>query len=672
MPFSSVPEQLARDSAAAPPDAALQRPPARPPRSRAIKRLEYALLGLVLIWALVIRVYRLDAPLFWVDESESTINALTILQHGLPLDRYLGQPVYENTLVEPWPGNEEYEFKDSSYSNKRVAIYHGWLPLYAMAGSLKAMGVRPDSVPDRLTVKHSDEEMSRMTIAARLPAVVFSMALLVLLFLAGSEMYGRDAAWAALVIGAFSERVLDFARQARYYSATVTFSTACCLMLWRIHRHGRWRDYLIAAVVFVLLFYTHVVTFLVASAAGALLLLSSAVWRRGALPKLAVFCLIVLGCALPWLLGSGFLSQARGIPNAFPYLDFPQDLFTFPMSKLHTVLLLAAGLLGLIAAEVMRRRLPPRFARPFRDGRAAFFFLFGWVVLGYLSFVTMMPAVSYIFTRMQLPMLGPGAVLAGLIFAAIARAIMRRPQPLAAVALAAVFMLVFAHVKPWPGDPGTTLSRNTGEMIRWLRGREFAPGTRIYATPNSHLTYSVYTGMPVQSVAPVRKSWLDSYPGPVVVIENMPHYMVPTAQELREALHNPDISNDEAGGWGAYIIGRAWREKLPERFASVFPPLSSETVRPEIRPLIDSRPQETVKYLQVTDNPIFVVPAVFRGYPLRELPDWWQVYFYRFADVDRHTGKNLNFLDRIRNAKATVLFSGWTVYESPTPAVPAP
>ena len=58
---------------------------------------------------------------------------------------YLGLPIYENTLPpSSWPGNREYEFRDSSYTAKGIAIYHGWLPLYSMAISLKAFGVLPD------------------------------------------------------------------------------------------------------------------------------------------------------------------------------------------------------------------------------------------------------------------------------------------------------------------------------------------------------------------------------------------------------------------------------------------------------------------------------------------------------------------------------------------------
>src|SRR6185503_9730492 len=107
------------------------------------KTLEYVLLAVVLAWATCLRAWNLSAPLFWVDEAESTINALTIVREGLPVNHYMGLPIYENTLVDPWPSNPEYEFKDISYSDRGVAVYHGWLPLYSIAASLRVAGIKP-------------------------------------------------------------------------------------------------------------------------------------------------------------------------------------------------------------------------------------------------------------------------------------------------------------------------------------------------------------------------------------------------------------------------------------------------------------------------------------------------------------------------------------------------
>jgi len=62
-----------------------------------------AILAILVLVALGLRGYRLGAPALWVDEAESALNALTIVADGLPGDSYLGQPLYENTLMRPGP-----------------------------------------------------------------------------------------------------------------------------------------------------------------------------------------------------------------------------------------------------------------------------------------------------------------------------------------------------------------------------------------------------------------------------------------------------------------------------------------------------------------------------------------------------------------------------------------
>ena len=66
-----------------------------------------AAVALVILAGVGIRAWRLDNPPLWVDEAESSINALTIHEHGVPADHYLDQPIYENTLITPWPESEE-------------------------------------------------------------------------------------------------------------------------------------------------------------------------------------------------------------------------------------------------------------------------------------------------------------------------------------------------------------------------------------------------------------------------------------------------------------------------------------------------------------------------------------------------------------------------------------
>jgi hypothetical protein len=249
------------------------------PSARKRQIIEASLVALVLVAAFAIRMLYLDERPFWVDEAESSINALTIVENGYPTDEYLGIPIYENTLLQPWPGNAEYEFRDLSYSDKHVAVYHGWLPLYAIAGSFALHGITPDEANGAHSVKHDLGERKRRTRAARLPAVLFGLLFLAVLFAGGRRLYGPDAAWAGLIVGSIYPHHLAISRQARYYSAEVALTTACAVSLWLFVKDCKWKHVYLAAAAFILLFHTHLLSF---CAAGLVLLLVAPPHRTSA------------------------------------------------------------------------------------------------------------------------------------------------------------------------------------------------------------------------------------------------------------------------------------------------------------------------------------------------------------------------------------------------------
>jgi hypothetical protein len=253
---------------------------AKDPLIRKGQIIEASLVILVLLTGLLIRMQYLDERPFWVDEAESSINALTILENGYPTDAYLGIPIYENTLIQPWPGNAEYEFRDLSYSDKHLAVYHGWLPLYAIAGSFALHGVDPDSANRVPSVKHDLNEWKRRTRAARLPAVLFGVLFLAVVFAGGRIFYGPDAAWAGLLVGSVYPYHIAISRQARYYSAEVALTTACAVSLWLLVKDCKWKHVYLTAAAFVLLFHTHLLSFSAASL--VCLLVAPVIVRRNA------------------------------------------------------------------------------------------------------------------------------------------------------------------------------------------------------------------------------------------------------------------------------------------------------------------------------------------------------------------------------------------------------
>ncbi len=628
-----------------------------PPPGRALPAWETALLAAVIFYGTALRAWDLGATPFWVDEAESAINALTILQHGLPVDHYLDQPICENTLLRPWPEHPEYEFKDVSYSDRGLDVYHGWLPLYAIAASFALCDVKPDDDPAALGVRHSAEELRRRTWAGRLPGVLFGGVFLLAVFAAGRELYGREAAWAAVAAAAVCTPAVEFARQARYYSPTLALAACCALLLALMLRRGRWRDFLFGAVALVLLFHTHIVSSLAVGAAGALAAPRLARHPRGA-ARLAAFAAVVATGTVSWVVFTGFAAatahhpRARSLLTATDLRDFVAALGPFPPLAALTVAWLLAG-------RPLRGRLPDRLLRPFADHAGAFLLLAAWAVIGLFAFVLGAPAVSYFYGRLVLTVFVPGLLFGALLCAAAARALAPRHACLLAPALLVGLLAAAGQARFWPASPGDS---NAFDIVEELRAWDWRPGTRVYATPNHHLLLTFYCGMPVQSVAPVRKSFLDAYAGPILIVEAGPRYEPLTGDEIRQALAAAGrfLSDAEAREWERRLTSHLTRAELCGRVAEVRPGPEALSADFDALPALQRRKtaQMVAAWVRTTGNPMF------KGYSPAD-NHWWQIFYYRFVNPEARTGAGLNYADRVRDARAHVLPQGWVFYDCP-------
>ena len=284
-------------------------------KSSGSERLQLIFAGAVILLGLLVRSERALTQPLWVDEAESTINALTILDHGVPTDSYLGNPIFENTLIKPWPGHPEYEFKDISYSDKGVAIYHGWLPLFSIAASLASFGIGPDHAHGEIRFGRGVDEMRYRTFVPRVPSIVFSAFMLLFVYWAGREMFGNTAACAALLAAALADNFVWLGCQARYYSATLAVVAACVYLIHRIMRRGAWRDFIALGIALSVLFHTHLLSFAIASTATAAMI-PFWIGKRRIVFKASLTGAIVAIAALPWLLATGYLRHLGEIPGA--------------------------------------------------------------------------------------------------------------------------------------------------------------------------------------------------------------------------------------------------------------------------------------------------------------------------------------------------------------------
>jgi hypothetical protein len=192
-------------------------------------------------------------------------------------------------------------------------------------------------------------------------------------------------------------------------------------------------------------------------------------------------------------------------------------------------------------------------------------------------------------------------------------------------------------------------------MIRdWALG----PGSRIYAGPNEHLVLTYYTGKPVQSIAPVRREWLDGFDRDLVILESSNYDPLP-ANLVMEAAHRHGRTLAEAE------VRPLAREAL--RLATILD-LRAEgvSVDPPPRPP-DPLDLELVALLRQSTRR--AVQEFLRGTPLgrdQTLSTWQDfrfAFYYWFSDPSARKGPGLNYRTCRDTAHATVLLNGTTVLD---------
>ena len=633
---------------------------------------ETFLLLLVISLGAVVRFAKLDATPYWSDESESSINALTILQNGYPGDSYLGIPIYENTLTEPWPDHPEYEFRDSSYTN-HMAVYHAWLPLYSIAASFALHGVGPDEVQQAIQAQHSEEDRKRAMRAGRFPAVIFGVLFLGVVFLAGSQMYGRDAGWAALVMASVHGYPIDASRQARYYSAEILLTTACCFAVWLMVAKGQWKHFLWGGLLFVLLFYTHILSF---AAAGIMMagMTPLIMFRHdAAFRKLAAFGTVVMAGTMPWILMTGFYAYQGQIPRGWSLLSLPVDLAQLPPLKASYFAVAAAFSAAAAWAVLRKPHWPERLRRPFTQAFWPLAFLSVWAAGSYACFLLLMPAASFFSSRLRLGYYGAMLLGAAVISASIARMLLPRFR-----AVGASFVIVGLAVSL--SNPfGGTLTRYDSHgwetftaLFDYFDAMKLAPGTKLYAMPHMVLTF--YSGLPFQSIWPVRRTFLDSYDGEIVLVDSGDFQRDGGPLEpvlIRQAAARSGIAlpDREAETLSWLLVTRDYRERMIRITGGDASGL--EEVPSFAKPLLIEARERRRQAILTGMHPALML----RGYDVSSWTEFEDVFLYRFVNPTARTGIHQNYASRLRGSTGIILKSAYKiVYRCPKPggAHPAP
>ena len=612
------------------------------------RRLELVLVLAWVILGVALRSWDLGSAALFRDEAETCMNALTILDGGLPSDHFRGQPIFENILVTPWPVSEEFEFRDASYSSAGVVTYHGWLPLYAVAASLALAGVPPEPQPK------GDAAVRRIARAARAPAVVFSLVLILAAWAAARALHGREAGLIAVALAAVAPQAVAAGREARYHAAALALIALAHLSLWHCTARGSWRNHAWAGALIALLFHTHAL-----AAAGVALALGALALRARRFAPLGLAGGIAAVCILPWAAWSGFFGQLGAQPAARSLVPFPGGQLAYLVDRPWLALgaLLALGELAWARRGGGARRAALAQAAP------AVVFSMGVGATLYVVFQATAPAASYFTDRITLlllvsVMLGGAVLLAAHLRAAFGE------RSLVAAALASALVVAWLAPRVLLPSRDDDHARALEEAAAFVRGRGYRSGTRVYALPLEHLPLTVAAGRTVQSVAPVRRSFLDEYPGEVVILETVRRYPLLSVAAVcaGAARAGLPLTEDAARAWRGRIERELVRADLAGRVAAVEP--REQPLPPWAAELAEGR-RAAARAGEGRGDFVRQNPAVFGAYPARTWAEFWPAFFYRFVDPDARSGERVNYAARVHEGRATILDSTWVVIECP-------
>lgn len=645
----------------------LQSHPSRQIRSVYTPALAFMLVAGLIAAGLLLRVNAMTSKTLWVDEAESAINGLTILGTGLPKDTYLGLPIYENTLTEKWEGHPEYEFRDSSYSSSGVAVYHGWLPLYAIAAAQALFQMEPDVSKSTPEVIHGADEILFRTVVPRLPALLFSLGTMIAVFLLGKRIGGFGAGLAALVWISLAARAVDFGFQSRYYSLALLMSTLAAWSLWRTVNLGTWGCFITLGIAEGLLFHTHQLSSVVFAAAASITiprLMNHERW----IEKSAAAVGIALLLTVPWALWSGFFQTASNVPKVFRLFASWRDWVSYIFDHPLPVVIILPAILLIAVLRFCPRRLPRRLRTAARVHAPIYTFLMTWMILIYGAFHTLVPAASYFEGRMTLMLMIPYILLLGLLIADVSLAVPKSMSTITALTLAFLSLLAIHRIDVPTGLYANLNKSGIASVIKTLEDLEYDADIRFYATPNEHLVNTYYTGLPVQSIAPVRSSFLDGYSGTIVFLEKQMTPPIFPSDDIRDAvapagshLDDTHVETIQDALW-KHVVGH----KLRARGLATTQP-------PPLPTVAESLWEEYAAYCREAESfqrDFLKKAPIFRDVLVEQNEDLWDAFFVRFVDYQSRVGEHRNIHNRLKHSEVTYIPEALTVfYVSRSPGV---
>jgi hypothetical protein len=203
--------------------------------------------------------------------------------------------------------------------------------------------------------------------------------------------------------------------------------------------------------------------------------------------------------------------------------------------------------------------------------------------------------------------------------------------------------------------------------VDYLRTAPIDGSTKLFASADMEFVLTFYTGMFVESIVPVRKSYLDTYPGDIIFLSSEGFWRTGPLRPDRllnaARTAGQELSARKAQDISCELSTLDFRSKQSGNGARVIPAVAP--VPPFAGDLWKEQREQTPDWVR---NSWRWYPAqfpLFRNVELRDNSEWW--LHYNYALVGPYQRRiHPNYENRIRNAMLTVLpCSDLVAYYSP-------
>jgi hypothetical protein len=364
------------------------------------------------------------------------------------------------------------------------------------------------------------------------------------------------------------------------------------------------------------------------------------------------------------------------MPTGRGFLVLPDDLWKYLSDRVPYLALFASGAFWLALARLRHgQMLPARLREPWQRHSRQYSMLLIWMSVATSTYYLLLPPASQFPQRLSLALFVPGLMFMAMSLADAARIMVSSRSILLAPLLAAVFLAVSGVLRvPPPTADAFDGLRDTLLMLNRLHLR---PDAKVYASPSTQLVLSFYAEKPIQSLAPIRKRFLDTYPGEVLYIEGQLtwEFAFPGRQEIQLAARHmgQPLSDEAVRSVRSQLRTRFARERTRPLVDDVEPPL--EALSPLAEAVMVQTRNHATALAQVEESYWESQPFAFaRGFRVRTGADLWETFFYRLVDPRARSGSRLNAAARLRNGRAYFVPSASRVFfysPSPVSTVPA-